>query len=209
MQAFRTLFVCSFFFFSSFLRTSTTTALDTITPNSDAIGKKSKFNKKRQAGIIISSAILVLGILILGFLLYKRKKNLRNQGKPRLMDYRRDYFEEEKEDMELPLFDLTTIANATDDFSSSNKMGEGGFGPVYKGTLVGGKEIAVKRRSKDSGQGMKEFKNEVILIAKLQHQAWTSVFLTMKDKNHSTGLPATTLLKEQLGGFFIFTKTQD
>lgn len=54
----------------------------------------------------------------------------------RLLDCRRDYFEEEKEDMELPLFDLTTIANATDDFSSSNKLGEGGFGPVYKVTQL-------------------------------------------------------------------------
>lgn len=54
----------------------------------------------------------------------------------RLLDCSRDYFEEEKEDMELPLFDLTTIANVTDDFSSSNKLGEGGFGPVYKVTQL-------------------------------------------------------------------------
>lgn len=50
----------------------------------------------------------------------------------RLLDCRRDYFEEEREDMELPLFDLTTIADATDNFSIDNKLGEGGFGPVYK-----------------------------------------------------------------------------
>ncbi|PRQ60393.1 putative protein kinase RLK-Pelle-DLSV family [Rosa chinensis] len=81
-----------------------------------------------------------------------------------------DYCEEEREDMELPLFDFTAIADATDNFSSNNKLGQGGFGPVYKGTLIGGKEIAVKRRSKESGQGMREFKNEVILIAKLQHR---------------------------------------
>jgi hypothetical protein len=37
-----------------------------------------------------------------------------------------------KEDMELPIFDLTAIANATDNFSSTNKLGEGGFGSVYK-----------------------------------------------------------------------------
>lgn len=40
--------------------------------------------------------------------------------------------ESSKEDMEMPIFDLTTIANATNNFSSSNKIGEGGFGPVYK-----------------------------------------------------------------------------
>ncbi|KAE8703213.1 Detected protein of confused Function [Hibiscus syriacus] len=48
--------------------------------------------------------------------------------------------------------------------------GEGGFGPVYKGTLANGQEIAVKRLSKSSGQGLNEFKNEVNLIAKLQNR---------------------------------------
>lgn len=71
---------------------------------------------------------------------------------------------------ELPLFDLTTIVVATDNFSSSNKLGQGGFGTVYKGQLHNGQEIAVKRLAKNSGQGVKEFKNEVTLIAKLQHR---------------------------------------
>ncbi|CAL5344768.1 unnamed protein product [Camellia sinensis] len=75
-----------------------------------------------------------------------------------------------EEDLELPLFDLVTISNATDNFSFANKIGEGGFGPVYKGVLPTGQEIAVKRLSKTSGQGLTEFKNEVILIAKMQHR---------------------------------------
>ncbi|KAL6207075.1 hypothetical protein ACLB2K_024320 [Fragaria x ananassa] len=48
--------------------------------------------------------------------------------------------------------------------------GEGGFGQVFKGTLDNGQEIAVKRLSKSSGQGVREFKNEVLLVAKLQHR---------------------------------------
>jgi hypothetical protein len=49
----------------------------------------------------------------------------RNRGK--------EYDEEgRKEEIELPIFDLTVIANATDNFSRNNKLGEGGFGPVYK-----------------------------------------------------------------------------
>uniref|UniRef100_A0A3N7FWN4 non-specific serine/threonine protein kinase n=2 Tax=Populus TaxID=3689 RepID=A0A3N7FWN4_POPTR len=72
--------------------------------------------------------------------------------------------------MELPMLDLTTIEHATDNFSSSKKLGEGGFGAVYKGELIEGQEIAVKRLSKSSGQGLNEFKNEVLLIAKLQHR---------------------------------------
>ncbi|MBA0822996.1 hypothetical protein Goarm_019756 [Gossypium armourianum] len=72
--------------------------------------------------------------------------------------------------MELAVFEFGTIAQATDSFSFINKLGQGGFGPVYKGTLAGGQEIAVKRLSKSSGQGLNEFKNEVKLIAKLQHR---------------------------------------
>ncbi|KAM7465176.1 hypothetical protein LguiB_012738 [Lonicera macranthoides] len=67
-------------------------------------------------------------------------------------------------------FDLGTIQAATNNFSDENKIGEGGFGMVYKGTLADGQEIAVKRLSKTSGQGAQEFKNEVVLVAKLQHK---------------------------------------
>ncbi|WZZ51279.1 hypothetical protein YC2023_051386 [Brassica napus] len=49
-------------------------------------------------------------------------------------------------------------------------IGQGGFGPVYKGNLLDGKEIAVKRLSSSSGQGTEEFMNEITLISKLQHR---------------------------------------
>ncbi|XP_030930718.1 G-type lectin S-receptor-like serine/threonine-protein kinase At4g27290 [Quercus lobata] len=78
--------------------------------------------------------------------------------------------ERKKEDVEVPSFDFTTIATATNKFSQANVIGAGGFGPVYKGNLCNGQDIAVKRLSKDSRQGLKEFKNEVVLIAKLQHR---------------------------------------
>ncbi|XP_015574231.2 cysteine-rich receptor-like protein kinase 10 [Ricinus communis] len=66
--------------------------------------------------------------------------------------------------------DLNTIEVATNKFSADNKLGEGGFGEVYKGTLPNGQEIAVKKLSRSSGQGAEEFKNEVALLAKLQHR---------------------------------------
>uniref|UniRef100_A0A6N2LYL6 Receptor-like serine/threonine-protein kinase n=2 Tax=Salix TaxID=40685 RepID=A0A6N2LYL6_SALVM len=96
----------------------------------------------------------------LGFIFSMRLRNLRKKR----------HREARQEDMELPVFDMSTLAHATDTFSDSNKLGEGGFGPVYKGILTGGQQIAVKRLSKSSGQGADEFKNEVMLIAKLQHR---------------------------------------
>ncbi|KAK4759198.1 hypothetical protein SAY87_022329 [Trapa incisa] len=73
------------------------------------------------------------------------------------------------DELDLPLFHLNSIAQATNNFSDENKIGQGGFGCVYKGMLEEGLEIAVKRLSKNSGQGMEEFKNEVRFIVRLQH----------------------------------------
>ncbi|KAF7038128.1 hypothetical protein CFC21_048345 [Triticum aestivum] len=75
-----------------------------------------------------------------------------------------------EKDLELPLFDLEVILAATDNFSADSKIGQGGFGPVYMAKLEDGQEVAVKRLSKKSVQGVVEFKNEVKLIAKLQHR---------------------------------------
>ncbi|GLJ22495.1 hypothetical protein SUGI_0423560 [Cryptomeria japonica] len=67
-------------------------------------------------------------------------------------------------------FSLETLIEATKHFSQCNKLGEGGFGPVYKGTTRDGKEIAVKKLSARSAQGRKEFMNEVELVANIQHR---------------------------------------
>ncbi|KAK1557761.1 hypothetical protein Q3G72_031392 [Acer saccharum] len=67
-------------------------------------------------------------------------------------------------------FNFSTIKAATNDFPDDNKLGQGGFGAVYKGRLPNGQDIAVKRLSTNSGQGDLEFKNEVLLVAKLQHR---------------------------------------
>ncbi|RDX80304.1 Cysteine-rich receptor-like protein kinase 10, partial [Mucuna pruriens] len=77
---------------------------------------------------------------------------------------------EETLNPDLPTIPLITILHSTDNFAEASKLGEGGFGPVYKGILPDGRQIAVKRLSQASGQGSEEFKNEVMFIAKLQHR---------------------------------------
>ncbi|CAH8306495.1 unnamed protein product [Eruca vesicaria subsp. sativa] len=66
--------------------------------------------------------------------------------------------------------DYRIVQAATNNFSESNKIGRGGFGEVYKGMFSNGTEVAVKRLSKTSGQGDAEFKNEVLVVAKLKHK---------------------------------------
>ncbi|TVU10327.1 hypothetical protein EJB05_43850, partial [Eragrostis curvula] len=73
------------------------------------------------------------------------------------------------QDLELSFLEYDEIVTATDNFSEASMIGKGGFGKVYKGVL-GSREVAVKRLSMGSKQGIVEFRNEVILIAKLQHR---------------------------------------
>ncbi|XBI49927.1 hypothetical protein VPH35_113413 [Triticum aestivum] len=73
-------------------------------------------------------------------------------------------------DSRFSLFRYSKIRSATDNFSKENKLGEGGFGHVYKGRLTHDQDIAVKRLSPNSVQGFREFMNEIKLIASLQHK---------------------------------------
>ncbi|XP_057821996.2 cysteine-rich repeat secretory protein 55-like [Cryptomeria japonica] len=68
------------------------------------------------------------------------------------------------------IFNLENIKAATSNFHEDNKLGEGGFGSVYKGTMPNGLQIAVKRLSVQSSQGKKQFLNEIKLVAKIQHR---------------------------------------
>ncbi|GFP96640.1 cysteine-rich receptor-like protein kinase 10, partial [Phtheirospermum japonicum] len=67
-------------------------------------------------------------------------------------------------------FSFETLVAATKNFHLTQKLGEGGFGPVFKGILDDGREIAVKKLSQRSGQGTKEFQSESKLLARVQHR---------------------------------------
>ncbi|KAA8526893.1 hypothetical protein F0562_008878 [Nyssa sinensis] len=103
---------------------------------SSEIGQVGSSRKKQV--LYIAGSILLVVMLLLGLCLtlYLRRKNkLQRQGRLGHNLERNDTNECQK-DPELPLFDYATIAKATNNFSVSNKLGEGGFGPVYKVTIV-------------------------------------------------------------------------
>ncbi|XP_019183340.1 PREDICTED: G-type lectin S-receptor-like serine/threonine-protein kinase At4g27290 [Ipomoea nil] len=118
-----------------------------------------KRQKKQRVKAISIALSAVIGFILLCFLvwcgLYRRRS-------------KRDLYDDEE--MECPMFDLATVSAATHNFSNNNMIGEGGFGAVYKGKLAEGKEIAVKRLSRQSLQGKQELQNEMALISKLQHR---------------------------------------
>ncbi|KAJ6967047.1 hypothetical protein NC652_004565 [Populus alba x Populus x berolinensis] len=130
--------------------------------------------KRNWIWIILASAGFVSLMGLAGILWYLRRRRLREKYLNELLtlDSTNDTLELENDGNKghnLKVHSAATIMAATNSFSADNKLGQGGFGPVYKGKLPDGREIAVKRLSRSSGQGLVEFKNELILIAKLQH----------------------------------------
>ncbi|KAI5013665.1 hypothetical protein ZWY2020_037685 [Hordeum vulgare] len=117
-------------------------------------------NKRRSMLWVIP--VVVVPLAAAAFLLflcyYRRRKGSRYARRKK-----------HGENSEFSLFGFAELLEATSNFSEENKLGEGGFGTVYKGQLSEGLEIAVKRLASHSGQGFIEFQNELQLVAKLQH----------------------------------------
>ncbi|KAJ3705367.1 hypothetical protein LUZ61_009072 [Rhynchospora tenuis] len=142
-------------------------------PTMNAPSNTSKGGKNRLFIIIISlaSSLFILACFIIFLwvrkLRYSETEDSQEESMLAISDETLNLWSRSSD---FPLFKFNQIANATNNFSSDNKLGQGGFGPVYKGVLQDGLEIAVKRLSTHSGQGLIEFKNEIELIAKLQHR---------------------------------------
>jgi hypothetical protein len=193
----------------------------------------SERGKGRNSSVIIVVVVPIIALLLLfvAFFSLRAKKTRTN--------YEREPLTEESDDITTAgslQFDFKAIEAATNKFCETNKLGQGGFGEVYKGIFPSGVQVAVKRLSKTSGQGEREFANEVIVVAKLQHRNLVRLlgFCLERDErilvyefvpNKSldylifgqtlpckacwTGLDGTKSLEELLEGFFIFIKIHD
>ncbi|KFK30809.1 hypothetical protein AALP_AA6G028600 [Arabis alpina] len=145
------------FYNESAIRT-TEPQLDSVPPPTTSVSS-ARHGKGGNSVIIISVVVLVTAVFIISVAVFSvRAKKTRTVYKTEPLA---------KGSLK---FDFKAIEAATDYFSQSNKIGQGGFGEVYKGTLPSGVQVAVKRLSKTSGQGEREFENEVVVVAKLQHR---------------------------------------
>ncbi|XP_059436899.1 G-type lectin S-receptor-like serine/threonine-protein kinase RKS1 [Corylus avellana] len=143
-------------------------------------------NRKLVIAVLSVSVLWFLGSLLACIWLLRRRKTKGSKRQVSLFDdatngsqsFLQDStkLDETRRKPNVQFFDLSTIIAATDNFSPSKRLGQGGFGPVYKGQLANGQEIAVKTLSRSSKQGTEEFKNEVKLIAKLQHRNLVRLF---------------------------------
>ncbi|XP_059063892.1 cysteine-rich receptor-like protein kinase 15 [Cryptomeria japonica] len=127
--------------------------------------------KKSSNKVVIVLGILggLLVVLLLCLFAFRRKLKSVILGKPEIVRRDADMDSVFSQEPEL-VFTLENIKVATRNFDEDNKLGEGGFGSVYKGTMPDGKQIAVKKLSLKSSQGKVEFLNEVKLVAKIQHR---------------------------------------
>ncbi|RID57810.1 hypothetical protein BRARA_F01162 [Brassica rapa] len=82
------------------------------------------------------------------------------------------------------IYKYKEILQATDDFNPHNKIGEGGFGSVYKGHLKDGKIAAIKVLSAESRQGVKEFLTEINVISEIQHENLVKLYGCCVEGNH-------------------------
>ncbi|XP_047063608.1 G-type lectin S-receptor-like serine/threonine-protein kinase B120 [Lolium rigidum] len=138
---------------------------------SDAVAVR---RNRKSVKIVLPTVVCSLMVTCVVFVMickYKASKHQKTEIKKRpMLGYLRSFSETGVESAEFPFVSFEDIVAATDNFADSKQIGRGGFGKVYKGMLEGVKEVAIKRLSKDSGQGVEEFKNEIVLIAKLQHK---------------------------------------
>ncbi|KAI9083661.1 hypothetical protein K1719_034362 [Acacia pycnantha] len=123
----------------------------------DSLGKKGMVTL-----VVVSVCLMTLLVSSFVHCFVKNYNNAKRMQKKYLFDA--------ENNSDFTLFDIKDIVEATNNFSDANMLGRGGFGSVFKGLLKDGLEIAVKRLSMYYGQGIEEFRNEVTVIANLQHR---------------------------------------
>nr|XP_027123995.1 G-type lectin S-receptor-like serine/threonine-protein kinase At1g67520 [Coffea arabica] len=132
-----------------------------LPPTQLAPSQKMK-SKTWKVKLSVGALVTFLGALALLYLFCKLQSRMRH--------HKGNFQQPERRDDESPIFEFTSIQIATNHFSDENKLGQGGFGPVYKGKLPTGQEIAVKRLNTMSWHGIEQFKTEITVITKVQHR---------------------------------------
>ncbi|XP_074270064.1 cysteine-rich receptor-like protein kinase 25 [Silene latifolia] len=155
------------FFNLSFLPQSPPSPSIASSSNPVIMPSRSKGKLKVSTKVLVSiiAALLVFSVALFSiciYLLRKKAKKVEVVTNVEIVD--QDFSAESLQ------YDLQTILTATNNFSDENKLGEGGFGRVYKGTLSDGQLIAVKRLSRSTSRDIQAFKTEVLVVAKLQHR---------------------------------------
>ncbi|KFK35534.1 hypothetical protein AALP_AA4G003100 [Arabis alpina] len=123
-------------------------------------------------GVVVGIGLLIIFAVVVIFIIRKRRKRYTDDEEILSMDVK-------------PFtFTYSELRSATQDFNASNKLGEGGFGPVYKGKLNDGREVAVKLLSVGSRQGKGQFVAEIVAISAVQHRNLVKLYGCCYEGDH-------------------------
>ncbi|XP_062158088.1 probable LRR receptor-like serine/threonine-protein kinase At1g56140 isoform X2 [Alnus glutinosa] len=125
------------------------------------VSNKPPSNKNRTGlyvGVVVGAGVLSLLSVFVAFYIVRRRKQLPTNDYAELLEIVVRTF----------TFSYAELKTATEEFNPANKLGEGGFGPVFKGTLKDGRVIAVKQLSVASHQGNNQFITEIATISAVQ-----------------------------------------
>uniref|UniRef100_A0A2P2MWP3 non-specific serine/threonine protein kinase n=1 Tax=Rhizophora mucronata TaxID=61149 RepID=A0A2P2MWP3_RHIMU len=135
-------------------------SISAISATADFIPIVSKDRTSIIVRIIVGVGIASFLLAFSAFFVVRRKKRSNTSTNEELLDI----------DAKPSTFSYVELKTATEDFNLANKLGEGGFGPVYKGKLNDGRVIAVKQLSMVSHQGKSQFVTEIAIISAVQHR---------------------------------------
>ncbi|KAL0877757.1 hypothetical protein Bca101_027463 [Brassica carinata] len=138
--------------------------ISTVSAAADFTPSQGKNSTGIIVGLIVGLGLLSLLAGVVIFIMRKRRKPYTD--------------DEELLSMEIKpyTFAYSELKSATQDFNLSNKLGEGGFGPVYKGNLKDGREAAVKLLSVGSRQGKGQFVAEIVTISTVLHRNLVTLY---------------------------------
>ncbi|RXH98757.1 hypothetical protein DVH24_011082 [Malus domestica] len=132
--------------------------------------------KKSRTGLTVGIAVPVgvVSLLLIFAILYIRRKTSEKEDDEDILGL----------DPRLNTFSYAELRAAAEDFNPSNKLGEGGYGPVYKGTLSDGRVVALKQLSVASHQGKSQFVSEIATISAVQHRNLVKLYGCCIEGNH-------------------------
>ncbi|KAK3163822.1 hypothetical protein QOZ80_1AG0008750 [Eleusine coracana subsp. coracana] len=141
------------------------------------VGKSGHVSKIAIASGVGGGALLVVCVLF--FIWQKHKRRKHGRASSDLMRSGSSFHSYSK-DLELGgsphIFTYEELEAATDGFSGSRELGDGGFGTVYKGKLRDGRVVAVKRLYKNNYKRVEQFINEVDILSRLLHQNLVTLY---------------------------------
>ncbi|XP_015697592.2 LEAF RUST 10 DISEASE-RESISTANCE LOCUS RECEPTOR-LIKE PROTEIN KINASE-like 1.2 isoform X2 [Oryza brachyantha] len=167
--------------FTCFRTATTATRAGTKSPTPGSKGNR------RTIGIALGAGGGILAIIIFSFVWHKHKKRKQSRDLKDLMRSTSS-MQSYSKDLELGgsphIFTYEELEKATDGFSASRELGDGGFGTVYKGKLQDGRVVAVKRLYKNNYRRVEQFVNEVDILSRLLHQNLVTLYGCTSRSSH-------------------------